>query len=332
MNKALKHIIKYNLFLSLVLIFIFSGVVSTNKVSLSNRRIEDDEAKLQLFKPVIKKAIEQGIDSSTITNLILDPNLQFNENYVKIEVPLKQVNKDQPQQPSSSNKIYNKLVNDEAIKKINNFIEQNAETFRKIQENYGVSKEVLASLLWVETRHGDYLGYHHVLSIFATLSLCDQPEFLEYNLQNMRHKAKLSKSEYIYVKKALIEKSRAKAKWAINELVALIKIKNKLPVDINELYGSYAGAFGIPQFLPSSLNKWAVDANGDGKYDLFDYSDAIFSAANYLKKHGFDTTEYDQRKSLFAYNHSTRYVNTIMLLSQKVKEYQESIQSPEKGQ
>ncbi len=324
-----KNIIKFPIFLSLVLIIIVSGVVSTNKITLSNRLKEDDEAKLQLFQPVIKKVMSLGIDSLTITQLILDPNLQFNENYIKIEVPIKQVEKPEPQEPTSSNKIYNKLVNDEAIHRINNFIQQNNQIFDKIQEKYGVSKEVLASLLWVETRHGDYLGYHHVLSVFANLALCDQPEFLEYNLQNMRHKAKFSKTEYVSMKKALIEKSRNKAKWAINELASLIKIKDKIPVNINELYGSYAGAFGIPQFLPSSLNKWAIDANGDGKYDLFDYSDAIFSAANYLKKHGFSDTENDQRKSLFAYNHSTRYVNTIMLLSEKVKQYQESEQNNE---
>jgi membrane-bound lytic murein transglycosylase B len=63
------------------------------------------------------------------------------------------------------------------------------------------------------------------------------------------------------------------------------EIEKKYNINFNDINGSWAGAFGIPQFLPSSFLKFAVDGNGDGVIDLFDMEDAIYSVGNYLCKH-----------------------------------------------
>jgi membrane-bound lytic murein transglycosylase B len=302
------------------------GVFTTNKSSFSNQILEDAEAKVQLFSPVITKLVNAGVDSTFIINLITDSTTRFSEKYVQIDVPFRveepPVTTDTTKKVTK--KVYSKLVNDEAVRKISSFIEVNDQSLTAAEEKFNINKEILASLLWVETRHGDYLGYHHVPSVFLCLALADQPEFIEYNLQRMKAKYKLSKKDYVQVKSRLIKRSETKAKWARAELAALSKITKKLSNSVLDLYGSYAGAFGIPQFLPSSYQRFAIDGDSDGTINLFNFDDAIYSCANYLKLHGFGSSENEQRKAIYAYNHSQRYVNTIMTLAKRVKKTSDS--------
>jgi membrane-bound lytic murein transglycosylase B len=302
------------------------GVFTTNKSSFSNQTLEDAEAKVQLFSPVITKLVNAGVDSTFIINLITDSTTRFSEKYVQIDVPFRveepPVTTDTTKKVTK--KVYSKLVNDEAVRKISSFIEVNDQSLTAAEEKFNINKEILASLLWVETRHGDYLGYHHVPSVFLCLALADQPEFIEYNLQRMKAKYKLSKKDYVQVKSRLIKRSETKAKWARAELAALSKITKKLSNSVLDLYGSYAGAFGIPQFLPSSYQRFAIDGDSDGTINLFNFDDAIYSCANYLKLHGFGSSENEQRKAIYAYNHSQRYVNTIMTLAKRVKKTSDS--------
>jgi membrane-bound lytic murein transglycosylase B len=77
--------------------------------------------------------------------------------------------------------------------------------------------------------------------------------------------------------------------------------------------GSYAGAIGMPQFLPSSYLRWAVDGDEDGRIDLNNLNDALPSIANYLTAHGWsaDAQFRDRWRAVWEYNHSPNYVRTI---------------------
>ena len=250
-------------------------------------------------------------------DLIKDTSVNFNERYVQVDVSLKKST--QSTTPSKSN-IYQKLVNDEAINRIVQFIQRNKVILDEAQEKYSINPEILASLLWVETRHGDYLGNHQVVSVYLSLALADQDDFIEYNLKRNKDKLQPSKKDLVELKTKLVQRSKTKANWAVNELVSIYKNKDKFPVPITQIYGSWAGAFGISQFIPSSFARWAKDGNSDGYFNLFDLADAIHSAAHYLNKHGFGPNEEQQRKAIYSYNHSNTYVNTIMLLAQKTNE------------
>jgi membrane-bound lytic murein transglycosylase B len=83
------------------------------------------------------------------------------------------------------------------------------------------------------------------------------------------------------------------------------------PVSIK---GSYAGAMGIAQFMPSNILAYGEDGNGDSRIDLFEDADAIFSIASYLKNYGWKPG-IDREKAykvVYHYNHSKYYVNTIL--------------------
>jgi membrane-bound lytic murein transglycosylase B len=87
-------------------------------------------------------------------------------------------------------------------------------------------------------------------------------------------------------------------------------------VNVFALKGSWAGAFGLSQFLPSSFLRLALDGNGDGNIDLFSLPDAAHSVGNYLKGHGWTSSPEAQHKAVFGYNNSTKYVEAVLTLAE----------------
>lgn len=86
------------------------------------------------------------------------------------------------------------------------------------------------------------------------------------------------------------------------------------------------GAIGWPQFLPSSLVRWGTDGDRDGRVDLFQPEDAIFSVANYLRAHGWDEvkTEVEKEEVIYTYNHSRPYVGAILGVAAALNEGSEA--------
>ena len=85
--------------------------------------------------------------------------------------------------------------------------------------------------------------------------------------------------------------------------------------------GSYAGALGIAQFIPSSIQAFGKDGNNDGCIDLFDHADAIASIAHYLKHYGWHSAidPKSARKVIYHYNHSSYYVDTVLKITGLLK-------------
>ncbi|MCE5305055.1 lytic murein transglycosylase [bacterium] len=316
----MRNIHKIYGFLVIVLVILSSSFIYTNKFALSTLELTGIAEKYEFFKPVINKLMKKGVDSAFIYQLLSDSSTYFNEKYVQISVPSYK-----PKKSSNSNdpnRVYPQFANDFSITQITKFIQDNYEILDKMEQKYSVSKDVVASLLWVESRYGSYLGNHNIVNVFLNQALVDETDFIEFNLKRLKEKYNPDEKETVELQNKLKARSKSKANFAINELVALYRLQDKLPYKSTELKGSYAGAFGISQFLPSSYSRWAVDGSGDGKIDLYDVNDAIFSAANYLANHGWKSDSTSQRKAVFAYNHSTVYVNTIFYLSQRVEDYQ----------
>ncbi|HRS02484.1 MAG TPA: lytic murein transglycosylase [Bacteroidota bacterium] len=314
--KNLRNIL---VFFILLLLMLSSAVISTNKFALSTLKLTGVDEKYEFFKPVIHKLIKKGVDSAYIHQLLSDSSIYFNEKYVQLNVSL--AKKDTSLQPDT-NKILSQFANEFSTLQITKFVHENYEIFDRMEQRFSIPKIIVASLLWVETKFGNYLGNHYIANVYFNQALVDEPQFIDYNFKRLKNKYNLDKEESAELKKLLIVRSKSKANMALNELVTLYHLQNKLPYRTTEIKGSYAGAFGISQFLPSSYAKWAIDGNDDGKIDLYNIDDAIFSAANYLSKHGWGPDLHTQRKAVYAYNHSTAYVNTIFYLSERVQDYQ----------
>lgn len=129
---------------------------------------------------------------------------------------------------------------------------------QRAQASYGVPASVIAGVLGVETIYGKQTGNFRVLDVLTTLSL-DFP------------KARSDRSAFFRT-----------------ELGQFMKLCQEQGIEPDSMLGSYAGAIGLPQFMPSSIRRYAVDFDGDGRIDLQRSPiDAIGSVAHYLSQHGW---------------------------------------------
>ena len=150
---------------------------------------------------------------------------------------------------------YKKIfIEDKRIANGKLFLSEHRDLFDSVEDEFGVPREIIASILGVETRYGKIKGSHKVIDSLTTLGF-DFPR---------------------------------RAKFFKSELIQFFLLTRENNLDIFSIEGSYAGAMGYGQFISSSYRAYAVDYDGDGYADLFNsVPDAVASIANYLKIHGW---------------------------------------------
>jgi membrane-bound lytic murein transglycosylase B len=142
------------------------------------------------------------------------------------------------------------------------FWRENQATLQRAYEQYGVPPEVIVGIIGVETIYGKYMGNFRVIDALTTLAF-DYPNTPNRAEREMTFRKNLE--DYLV--------------WTRNA-----------QLDPSSVRGSYTGAIGIPQFLPSSIVKYAVDYEGNNRIDLrTSTADAIGSVANYLSENGWNT-------------------------------------------
>ncbi len=135
------------------------------------------------------------------------------------------------------------------------FMRAHRALLQKIAAKYGVAPQYIVAILGVETRYGRVTGQYRVLDALSTLAFHYPP----------------------------------RAKFFRSQLAALLSLPpQRLPVPVQDLRGSYAGAMGWSQFMPLSLQHYGIDSDGDGRIDLWNsLPDILASTANYLVAHGW---------------------------------------------
>jgi membrane-bound lytic murein transglycosylase B len=153
---------------------------------------------------------------------------------------------------------YRKLfVNDDRARPGLVFWKTNAEALFRAESEYGVPPEIVVAILGIETFYGRQHGRYRVMDALVTLTL-GYPE---------------------------------RSDFYRGQLIEFLLLARELGVNPLSIKGSYAGAMGMPQFIPSSYRNYAVDFDDDQKRDLTDVEDAIGSVANFLKQHGWKRDE-----------------------------------------
>ena len=133
-----------------------------------------------------------------------------------------------------------------------NFYKKNIKLIDNIENKFEIEKELLLALMGIETNFGTYVGKMDILSSLATLSF-----------------------------------DKRRSEFFTNELLILLKLIEDKQIDHNTLYGSWAGAFGYFQFMPSTMKNYAIDHDENGYIDLKNNNDAYASASNYLNQIGW---------------------------------------------
>jgi membrane-bound lytic murein transglycosylase B len=188
----------------------------------------------------------------------------------------------------------------------------------RTEAHYAVPARVVAAILHVESDCGRTTGHHHVLPRLARLAMANEPENVRRNVA--RHVAGAPRRSRAAIARAAEERARVLEDMFYPEVLAAFRLAERLRIDPLGLRGSSAGAFGIPQFLPSSFERFATDGDGDGHVSLHHPADAIASCANYLVGHGWRAglPSTEQRRVLRAYNHSDAYVDTVLALASRL--------------
>lgn len=138
------------------------------------------------------------------------------------------------------------------------FWREHADSIERIAAEYAVAPEMLLGIIGVETFFGQITGRYRVVDALSTLAFAYPP----------------------------------RAEFFASQLEQFLLLVREERVDVFEPLGSYAGAMGRGQFIPSSYRAYAVDANADGRRDIWnDWEDVLGSVANYFKRHGWQVDQ-----------------------------------------
>jgi membrane-bound lytic murein transglycosylase B len=233
--------------------------------------------------------VRQGLNKEYVFKTFADPRNQF---LPEVVTKIAHLRKESPD-------IYKKFLTPETASRGRAYMESHRATLARAEARYGVAPQVIVAILTVESGLGSNTGKYPVFNVFASLAVMDSPEVIK-QLGLSASQDRLSK----------------KAAWGRRELAVFLEYCASHHVDPFSLCGSWAGAMGYCQFLPSSLNRCGVSASGKGPVDLFTHDDAIFSIANYLSKSGFKLgNRASWRRAVYSYNHSDAYVDTVLTLA-----------------
>lgn len=196
-------------------------------------------------------------------------------------------------------KVYvGKRVNKQKVIYAKKLIKNNNNLLNKVEKKYKVPKNYLVALWGIETVFGKHKGKVDIISALATLSF-----------------------------------DKRRSSYFSRELITLLKLIDKKIVSLDDLKGSWAGAHGNFQFMPTSIKNYAIDYNKDGKIDLYtSLEDSFASAANYLKRIGWDKNPWGVKVRLSKNIDAKNFTYDARKLAKqlKVKEWvQMGVQLPE---
>ncbi len=154
------------------------------------------------------------------------------------------------------------------------FYNKNKKLINIVENEFNVEKELLLALMGIETNFGKYVGKMDIISSLSTLSF-----------------------------------DQRRSEFFTKELINLLQLIEKNKIDYKSLYGSWAGAFGFFQFMPSTIRDYAIDYNKDKHINLKNNEDAYPSAANYLKKIGWKKNQPCFYKINLTSNIPKKYLN-----------------------
>ena len=162
----------------------------------------------------------------------------------------------QPEFYEDTKTYISKRTSSKKVAKGQDFYEKNKNLIDNVENLYNIEKELLLALMGIETNFGTYVGKMDIISSLATLSF-----------------------------------DKRRSKFFSKELIILLKLIENNQIDYKTLYGSWAGAFGYFQFMPSTMKNFAIDFDKNSYIDLKNNDDAYASAANYLNKIGWKNNE-----------------------------------------
>ena len=203
----------------------------------------------------------------------------------------------QPEFYEDTKTYISKRSSDNKVKKGLKFYNEESDLINSVERKYNIEKELLLALMGIETNYGTYVGKMDILSSLATLSF-----------------------------------DQRRSEFFTNELLILLKLIDTNQIDYKTLYGSWAGAFGFFQFMPSTIKNHAIDFDKNDYIDLKNTHDAYASAANYLNNMGWNKKSSCFYKINLSENIPEKYLNFSakkLIHKKKLKYFKKFIKNKE---
>ncbi len=233
--------------------------------SISNLSADNNLEFMKWKKSFKKLALSNDISEKTFDTTM--SNVKFLPKVIEYD-------RYQPEFYEDTKTYISKRTSSNKVKKGLNFYNDNVKLINKVEKEYNIEKELLLSLMGIETNYGTYVGKMDILSSLSTLSF-----------------------------------DKRRSEFFTNELLILLKLIDKNQIDYKTLYGSWAGAFGFFQFMPSTIKNHAIDFDGDSHINLKNNFDAYASAGNYLNKMGWNSNSHCFYKINLNDKISKKYLN-----------------------
>ena len=211
-------------------------------------------------------AIKKGISKTTVNEVM--NNAKFLSKVIEYD-------RYQPEFYEDTKTYVKKRTSNEKLKKGLLLYKKEKKIINIIENKFLVEKELLLSLMGIETNYGKYLGKMDIISSLSTLSF-----------------------------------DKRRSEFFTNELLILLRLIDNKIINKNILYGSWAGAFGNFQFMPSTIKNYAIDYNNNENIELKDIEDSFASAANYISKIGWKKNQPCFYQVSLKENIPIKYLNT----------------------
>jgi membrane-bound lytic murein transglycosylase B len=219
------------------ILLIFFLIIYTKAISSEETSFNEW---LKNFKKLsLKNNISEKTFDDAMSNVVFLPNVIKYDRF-------------QPEFYEDTNTYITKRTSKKKVKKGLDLYYKNIDFINSIEIKFSVEKELLLSLMGIETNFGTYVGKMDILSSLATLSY-----------------------------------DKRRSDFFTNELITILQLVEKGLISHDILYGSWAGAFGNFQFMPTTIDKYAIDYDNNNSIELKSTKDSFASAANYLNKIGW---------------------------------------------
>ena len=209
-----------------------------------------------------------------LKNKISEKTFNLTMSNVKFLPKVIEYDRYQPEFYEDTKTYISKRSSNKKVEKGLNFYNEEAFLINDVEKKFNVEKELLLALMGIETNYGTYVGKMDILSSLATLSF-----------------------------------DQRRSKFFTKELLTLLRLIETNQINYKTLYGSWAGAFGFFQFMPSTIKNYAIDFDNNNYIDLKNIHDSYASAANYLNNMGWNNKTPCFYKINLNNNISEKYLN-----------------------
>lgn len=268
------------------------------------------------WSPLMKRLINDGFEEKSVRALFSRNDVQFDPEPMAMkmnELLRRSSNYPVSPKPLVSRDVHKRYLRSDMINQARAYLERNRTTLEQIRRTYCVPKEVVVSILLVETHLGANTGKRKAFHVLSSMALStDLEQVRSFVPSGIIHN---DNEEYAR------RRCREKSDWAYNELKFLLEYSRINNTDPLSIPGSIYGAIGLCQFMPSNVFLYGVDADGKGGIDLFSAPDALNSIANYLHRNGWGCRieKKNRRRVVMTYNHSQVYANTVLAVADRLQ-------------